>query len=101
MVEEDAGRHDREVVQHRLQLALGDRRADQRAWRLRQSHALDRRPEQRRVVVCDQRARDRRLDPLGAVDEGPVGDRAVRTAQAEARMAAQVFHPLRPAVAAR
>jgi hypothetical protein len=66
---------------------------------LRQPRALDRRPEQRRVVMGDQRAGDGRLDPLAPVDEGPVRDRAVRPAHAQAGVPAQVFHTLRAAMA--
>ena len=76
IIEENAGRRDREGCEQRLQPAVGDRRLDERGGRLRESYALNRRSDQRRVVVRDERAGDNRLDRPVPVDERPGALRA-------------------------
>src|SRR5947208_623241 len=81
MVEEDARRRGGDVVQYRSEFSRSYRVLGDRPGRLRQPDALHRGPEQRRIVMRDQRARDERVDRPVAIGEGPGRDGAISPAQ--------------------
>src|SRR5579859_8172318 len=95
VVEENAGRGDCEGRQERAQATVGDRRPGERGGKLGKAHARYRGAEQCRVIIRDQRPGYDGLDGFVAVEEGPGRDRAVRAADAEARVVAQVGDALR------
>ncbi|HZS81309.1 MAG TPA: hypothetical protein VFA50_00440 [Stellaceae bacterium] len=74
IIEEDPGRRDGKGREQRVQSALFDRRLGERAGQLSKAQPLERRSEERRVVMRDERPGDDHFDGLVAFDKWPGRD---------------------------